>query len=125
MRSPFVEQVQSKFGLGGGVSVGESPAWGWAAEAVKLRGASPRAQVGEHGRYAPVDVPGVLEAQLLEDLRRVGLDGALRDEQRPGDRRVRAPLCELSENFALARGQLAQRVRLTAAAHRLGHDRRV
>src|SRR5829696_1518027 len=73
-------------------------------------------------RFDPLaDVLRIGEAQLEEDRVDVLLDGALRQEQRLGDRRVALALGDLREHFPLAGRQLVQGRALRTAAS--GHER--
>src|SRR6476646_10031497 len=84
-----------------------------------LRG---RAQVGKHGEDAPVRVGPCIHAELREDLRDVGLDRALGDEQTPGDCLVGESLREQAQGLALPVGQLGERVDTATAAEKPGDD---
>ena len=83
------------------------------------------AQVGEDGEDAAVGAAVVAEAELLEDLLDVGLDGALGDEQAGGDGPVREPLGDQREHLALAFGELVEGVGAAFAGEQPGDDRRV
>ena len=72
-------------------------------------GAAPSARVtrclvGEHHGLYPVAHP-----ELVEDVAHMGLDGALTDEERAGDLRVRQALREVDEDLAFASGQGSSR----------------
>ena len=86
---------------------------------------SSAAQVREHGEHAPVVLDRRREVELGEDRGDVLLDRALGDDQRLGDRRVRAALGHQAEHLALARGQRVERILAAAAAEQQRHDLRV
>ena len=78
-----------------------------------------RRSPGEHGEHAAVVVLGGRQPELDEDVRDVLLDRALGDDQRLGDRGVRAALGHQPEHLALARGELVERA-VVARAEQLG-----
>src|SRR3954452_5738820 len=65
-------------------------------------------QVEQRGHDAPADVFGVAEGELREDVVDVPLDGSLRQEELPGDRRIAAALRDQSENLELTRRELIE-----------------
>src|SRR5215203_4735918 len=80
----------------------------WAVSAGRVR------EVDQRGLHAAADILGVAEVELHEDAVDVALDRTLRQNERPRDRGVAAPLGDQRQDLELARRQRVQ-VRLLAA----------
>src|SRR5215208_709116 len=83
------------------------------------------AEVGEHRQHAAVRARVGVESELHEDLLHVRFDRPLCDVQPVGDRAVREALRDERQHFALAFGQLLERVDAPSAAEQVRDDRRV
>ena len=82
-----------------------------------------RAEEGEDGEYSAVGVGCLVELELQEDGRDMGLDGSVGDVDPFADRLVRQPLGDESQHVVLARAQLCQRIVLTPPTEQAGHNR--
>src|SRR5215813_14891065 len=86
---------------------------------------SRRAEECQDGEYSPMGSGVRVEAEFAEDLRRVGFDRPLDNEQAVGDGGVRQALGDQRKDLAFAAGQVGERVLVAPAADEPGDDCRV